>query len=156
MDLGRLLAYYDYHWSRGLGLHYNTITHCHKFCQNRKYYFGRWIHVNADTRKSLYTINSSIAHGMKIMIWFIGGAIDPNTGELNEKHEHLQVHHELRHLYREFASIGKPSAVYSTPMTRTMDDKERPKDVPRPLTPFLKGHWAQVTSGEAFVGFFNY
>jgi hypothetical protein len=152
-----VLAYYDYHWSRGLGLHYNTITHCHKLCQTRADVFGRWILVNSDTRKSLYTINTSIAHGMKVMIWFIKGAVDPNTGELNANHEHLKVHSEIRNLYHEIAEIGKPMAVYSTPMTRTMDDKPRQnKDVPRPLTTFPDDHWAQITSGEAFVGVFKY
>jgi hypothetical protein len=151
-----ILAYYDYHWSRGLGLHYNTITHCHKLCQNRADFFGRWILVNPDPRKSLYTINTSIAHGMKVMIWFIKGAVDPKTGELNVNHEHLKVHKEIRMLYKEIAELGKPMAVYSTPMTRTMDDKERAKDVPRPLTAFPDDHWATVTSGEAFVGVFKY
>ena len=151
-----VLAYYDYHWSRGLGLHYNTITHCHKLCQTRADFFGRWILVNPDTRKSLYTINTSIAHGMKVMIWFIGGAVDPQTGEMKSDHEHLRVHREIRLLYGEIAELGKPMAVYSTPMTRTMDDKDRAKDVPRPLTPFPEDHWARVTSGEAFVGVFKY
>ena len=151
-----ILGYYDYHWSRGLGLHYNTITHCHKLCQSRADFFGRWILVNPDPRKSLYTINTSIAHGMKVMIWFIKGAVDPMTGELNPNHEHLKVHKEIRMLYGEIAEIGKPMAVYSTPMTRTMDDKERAKDVPRPLTAFPDDHWATVASGEAFVGVFKY
>ncbi len=150
------LAYYDYHWSRGLGLHYNTITHLHKLCQTRADNWGRWILVNPDPRKSLYTINTSIAHGMKVMIWFIKGAVDPKTGELDPKHEHLKVHAEIRHLYREIAAIGKPRAVYSTPMTRTMDDKPGPGTVPRPLKAFPKEEWAQVISGEAFVGIFKY
>ena len=59
-------------------------------------------------------------------------------------------------LYGEIAELGKPIAVYSTPMTRTMDDKERAKDVPRPLTAFPDDHWATVASGEAFVGVFKY
>jgi hypothetical protein len=91
-----------------------------------------------------------------VMIWFIKGAVDPMTGELNANHEHLKVHKEIRMLYKEIAALGKPMAVYSTPMTRTMDDKERVKDVPKPLTPFPDEHWATVTSGEAFVGVFKY
>ena len=151
-----VLAYYDYHWDRGLGLNYNTLTTCRKVCSTRVDYFGRWILVNPDTRKSLYTINTSIAHGMKVMIWFIKGAVDPQTGELNENHEHLNVHAEIRNLYHEIAAIDKPQAVYSTPTTRTMDDKEKQSDVPRPLTPFPDDCWVKVVCGEAIVGLFKY
>ena len=55
----------------------------------------------------------------------------------------------------EIAELGKPIAVYSTPMTRTMDDKEREKDVPKSLTAFPDDHWATVARGEAFVGVFK-
>lgn len=151
-----MLAYYDYHWSRGLPLCYTTLTNAFKLCQNRGDHFGCWILVNKDNRKSLYTINASIAHGMKTMIWFIGGAVNPKTGELDEKHEHIAVGQELSKLYAEIAKIDKPTAVYSTPTTRTMDDKEKKPDVPRPLTPFPADCWAQVKSGEAMVGFFKY
>ena len=150
------LAYYDYHWSRGLNFNYNTLTALHQLCSRRADHFGRWIHIDPDIRKSLYTINTTIAHGGKTMIWFIGGAVNPQTGELNENHEHLRVHRELRNMYRQIAELGKPLAVYSTETTRTMDDRPKDRDVPRPLPGFPEKHWAQVESGEAMVGFFQH
>ena len=111
--------------------------------QRRADHFGRWIHIDPDIRKSLYPVNSAIAHGGKTMIWFIGGAVNPQTGELNENHEHLQVHRELRNMYRQIAELGKPLSVYSTETTRTMDDQPKDRDVPRPLPGFPEKHWAR-------------
>ena len=54
------------------------------------------------------------------------------------------------------AAIRRPSAVYSTPTTKTPDNKDKEPGVPPHCTPFPDDGWVQVTRGEAVVGLFAY
>jgi hypothetical protein len=63
----------------------------------------------------------------------------------------------------ELGRIGRPSAVYSTPTTRTHDNKPRSekeraanKGVPWNLHAFPDGFWFTIPEGEALAGFFRY
>jgi hypothetical protein len=62
----------------------------------------------------------------------------------------------MHKLYPELMKIGRPVAVYSTPTTKTPDNRDKARDVPKPLKPIPEDHWAQVKSGEALLGFFTY
>jgi len=62
----------------------------------------------------------------------------------------------MRKLFPELGKIGKPLAVYSTPTSRTPDNRDKPPGVPRPLQPFPEDHWLAVKQGEAVAGFFEH
>ncbi|MCE9555106.1 MAG: hypothetical protein K8T91_17285 [Planctomycetes bacterium] len=140
----------------GQGNNLTSLTEGFALCQSRVDNLGRSIDSEPDIRRTLQKINASLAHGMKAMIWQGEGAVDPKSGALDEQHRHLSVHREIAKLYHELGEIDRPQAVYSTPTTRTWDDREKPRDVPRPLTPFPATCWAQVIGGEVLVGFFKY
>ena len=89
-------------------------------------------------------------------MFFIGGPFGREDHTWNEKHDLIATAAELRHMYRELMRIGHPSDYYSTPVTRSHDNKPVEKGIPRWFEPFPEDHWARVTSGEAMVGFFKY
>ena len=148
-------GYYDYHWARGMGYHFANLHWYFSFLQKRNAYLGRWILVH-DYNRNMYTLNTSIAFGLKVAIWFIGGPWDARTGKWNPNHHFIRIGRRMRKLFPELGKIGKPLAVYSTPTSRTPDNRDKPPGVPRPLQPFPEDHWLAVKQGEAVAGFFEH
>jgi hypothetical protein len=103
-------------------------------------------------------MNQCLASGVKMIIWFIGGPIGREPGsKWSDDQELVPLAAEFRSMYGEIARIGPCLAYYSTPVTKTHDNKPLDKPaIPRWFNPFPPDHWAQATSGEAMVGFFRY
>lgn len=156
-------GYYDYAWQRGFLWHFADLQWYFKHVPTQDGYIGRW-DQGSNYHWNSYSLNTSLAFGNKVVIWFIGGPFD-KEGNVDPKHRffHLiKVGQETQKLYPELGKIGRPSAVYSTPTTKTHDNKDRGKDkdadggVPWRLTPFPRDHWFQVHGGEVLAGFFRY
>ena len=150
-----VFGYYDYHWQRGMIWHFALLKWYQGLLNERDAWLGRWIMVH-DENRNLYTLNTSLAHGLKVVIWFIGGPWNARTGEWNPKHHLVRVGRQVHHLYAELMRLGRPTAVYSTPTTKTPDNKDKEPGVPPHCTPFPDDGWVQVTRGEAVVGLFAY
>jgi len=150
-------GYYDYHWQRGFHWHFAALQWYRNYVPSQDGVFGRWM-LGSDYNRNSYTLNTSIPFGLKTVIWFIGGPFDAE-GNIDPKHRfhHLvRIGREMHPLYGEIAKIGMPTAVYSTPTTKTHENQDKETDVPWRLTPFPEDHWLRVTRGEAVVGFFEY
>lgn len=149
-------GWYDYHWKRGTPWHYLDMKMVHALCQRRGAISGNYA-IFDGLLQDLFTVNTCLATGVKMIIWFIGGPMDRETYTWNNKQELVGVAGEIRALYRELMLIGHPSAYYSTPVTRTHANKPvDPAAVPRSCAGFPVDCWVQVTSGEALVGLFQY
>lgn len=157
-------GYYDYAWHRGFQWHFADLLWYFRHVPSQDGYIGRWEQGSKYNWNS-FSLNTSIAFGTKVTIWFIGGPFDKN-GDVDPKHRfyHLvKIGQETQRLYPELGKFGRPTAVYSTPTTKTHDGKDRnDKDraanggVPWRLTPFPKDHWMQIDKGEVLAGFFRY
>jgi hypothetical protein len=149
-------AYYDYAWQRGFNWHFADLKWFLGRARSQGGVIGQW-EMGSDYARNSYKLNTSIAFGLKVMIWFIGGPFDAK-GNIDSKHRfhHLiRIGRETEPLYGELGKIGLPSAVYSTPTTRWQDNKVKARDVPWGLQAFPSNHWLQVKAGEAVFGFFN-
>lgn len=150
-------AYYDYHWQRGFLWHFADLQWYRGYTRQTGGHIGRWI-LGSDYNRNSYTLNTSIAFGLKVCIWFIGGPFDKD-GNIDPKHRfaHLvRIGQEHKALYTDLMKIGRPVAVYSTPTTRSELNKAKEKGQPWRLPAFPADWWLQVTGGEAVVGFFRY
>jgi len=168
-----VIAWYDYHWSRGFGFHYGHLSAFVRHAEERDSYMGRWLYTY-DYNRNMYTLNTSIAHGLKVCMWFIGKVWDVKKQQWNDKHHFVRIGREMRTLWPELGKIGRPvchkdkngkillTEVFSTP---EIDGKtKQPKIDPRTKkvkiiggwTAFPKDYWAQVENGSVVAGFFKY
>jgi len=157
-------GYYDYAWQRGFQWHFADLAWYHKYVPSQDGFIGRW-EQGSDYERNAFSLNTSIAFGTKVTIWFIGGPFDKD-GNIDKKHRfhHLvQLGQDTMKLYPEIGKIGRPSEVYSTATTKTHDNKDRSekdraanKGVPWALTPFPEGFWFTIHEGESLAGFFRY
>jgi len=168
-----VVGFYDYHWARGFGFHYGHMNAYTQFAEERQSYMGRWLYVH-DYRRNMYTLNTSIAHGLKVCMWFIGRVWDVKTQTWNDNHHFVRIGREMRALYPELAKIGRPIChkddagkirsfeVYSTPLIDRNTGKpaidpgtKKPKIIGN-WRAFPEDHWAQVDNGSVVAGFFKY
>ena len=118
---------------------------------------GKWL-LRMDYNRDLYTLNTSIAHGVKVVLWFIGGPYNAREKEIAMRwHEdHLvRIGRHMQSLYGLIGQMGMPQAVYSTPTRRTAADQEKEPGLPKGTQPFPDGHWLQIKKGEVLCGFFK-
>lgn len=157
-------GYYDYPWERGFHWHFADLSWYRNHVPSQEGVFGSW-QVGSDYHKNSYSINTSIAFGAKVVIWFIDGPFDAR-GNVDPQHRFfhfVRIGQEMEKLYPELGAIGRPVEVFSTPTTKWHDGKDRPpepppkdKSPPWGLKPFPDDWWFQVTGGEVVVGFFVY
>lgn len=166
------MAWYDYHWFRGFGMHYG---HCRAFAltnEERQSFMGRWEQVS-NYHNNMYTLNQSIAWGLKTMIWFIGGPWNHGKQTWDPNHYLCQVNREMQPVSREIGLIGRPIAhkdnegkikyleVFSSPErvaetgTPKLDNNGKPVIIGG-WWGFPEDHWCQVTQGSVVAGFFKY
>ena len=150
-------GWYDFHWERGTLWHYLDMMVLQDICGRRHAIAGNYAGYSGLT-KDLFTVNTCIASGVKMIMWFIGGPMGRNPGDKwNDDQDLVSIAAEIRTLYKELMLIGNPSAYYSTPVTRTHDNKPvEPPAVPRWCKGFPADRWVQVSAGEALVGLFKY
>jgi hypothetical protein len=158
-----LLGYYDFHWKRGG--HWPHLLRAWEVARQKDARLLRYCDASpgqvgvGNVNRVGWTIATSVAFGLKgYLFHYGGGVIDRDTGELDTLGVDLQrVNAELAPLGPELLRLDNPTAVFSTPVTRT--NKDRPIDTPAPVLPELPGlaenHWYQVLAGEVVMGLFD-
>ena len=151
-------AWYDYHWSRGMGWNLKMLNFYRDIAAKRNGSMGKWILVH-DYNRNLYTLNTSIAHGVKTVLFFIGGpygAREPDPAKRWDEDSYMvRLGRHMQPLYGLIGQMGLPTAVYSTPTSRTPDNKDMDPVQPADTTAFPDGHWLEVKQGEVICGFFD-
>jgi len=157
-----LIGYYDFHWLRGG--HFRHLFRILDAARRTGALFLRYTHADpgrvgiGNYNRVLYTVATANAFGQKGYTYhYAGGTIDPHTGESGPLMKDLaRVNAEVAKLGPELMKIGNPTAVYSTPITRTAkDDPVDPPAVAAEFEPVPAEHWFRVAGGEAIVGIFR-
>ena len=87
-----VVAYYDYHWVRDRTLHFRDLKFYGEYARDHDDApLYRWIWVQngragiGNPNRSRYTVFTSLAFGLKGVVWFIGQQmIDPSTWGWNQ------------------------------------------------------------------------
>ncbi len=151
-------GYYDYHWARGHHWHFNMLSYYRGIVEKHHGRMGRWMGLDGYNR-SLYTLNTSIAYGLKTGIWFIGGPYanrEPDVSKRwNEDYFLNRIGRHMQPTYKLIGEMGNPVGVYSTRTKRSAANLKKELKVPDKTTPFPDDHWLQIKQGEVLCGFFK-
>jgi len=151
-------AWYDYHWARGFGWNLSMLKFYRKIAAKRRSVMGKWLLVH-DYNRNLYTLNTSIAHGVKIVLWFISGPYLPREKDKSkrwhEDHHLVRIGRHMQPLYKLIGEMGLPYAVYSTPTRRDASNRDKKPGMPASTTAFPKDFWLTVKQGEVICGLFK-
>jgi hypothetical protein len=164
-----IIGYYDFHWKRAPQYHFPHLLTYSRWAAERQAFFYRWVWATSglpgkgNFNRSLYTVNTSIACGLKGVLWFLGTQMmDPKTLEWTAVGGDIaRVNHEIAPLYKEIPRLGNPVAIYSTPITKTNKDRALPDGKARMTPPGLEGNafpddfWVRPASGEFVMGVFG-
>lgn len=159
-------GYYDFHWQRGPHMNFPHLIGALNISKQKDCSHYRWLRVTSglagkgNPNRCLYSANTSIACGLKGVFWFIGQEMmDRKTWQWNQFGLDIaQVNAQIAPLGPELMKLGNPTAVYSTPTSKTLKDRakdEKDPPIPPPLTPIPADYWLQVKSGEAVLGIFK-
>lgn len=158
-----IIGYYDFHWKRGG--HFRHLHQAWSAARKTKAPFLKYTDPEAgrigagNYNRVLYTICTSIAFGLKGYTYHQRGDIDTHTWAWKPLGEDLKrINGEVASLGAELMGIGIPTAVYSTPVTRTA--KDRPIEdaipiVPPEFKPVPKDYWVNIDRGEVIMGVFR-
>jgi hypothetical protein len=164
-----LISYYDFHWRRGTHKNFVHLLSALRIAKANGGQIARLVatdpafgKVGARNRaRHLYTLNTSIACGLKGCVWGGPRTMNPKTLEWTALGMDVnKVMAEIMPLKNEIAKLGNPVAVYSTPITRTL--KHRPVPGGEMMPPGLAQHafpdefWIKPVSGEFVMGVFRY
>ena len=141
-----VFGYYDYHWKRAPQYHFPHLLTYRAWAVQREACFYRWVWVESgipgkgNLNRSLYTVNTSIACGLKGVLWFLGTRLlDARTLQWTTTGgDIVQVNRQVMPLRREIMRIGNPAAVYSTPVTKTANDRPLPDGKAGEMPPGLE------------------
>lgn len=150
-----VLAWEDLDWHEDNPRHFIDMMKMFQCNQKLGAQTGRWI-VTAGREKDRYTMNQSIATGLKALMWFIGGPWDKKNEQWVPDHHFLELNREVRPLYADLMKLGHPLAVYSTPVTRSAANVEVRHAVPEPVPAIPEDFWLRVERGEALLGVYRY
>ena len=157
-------AYYDFHWQRGPHHNFPHLASASKTAKEKGCLFYRWIRVSSarpgNPDRIRYTVNTSIACGLKGVFWFLGQEMmERKTWEWNGYGGDVaKVNLETVPLGPELMRFGNVEAIHSTKTTTTSKGREKgadEPDVPKPFAEIPDGHWFQVEAGEALIGEFR-
>ncbi len=162
-----VLAYYDFHWNRGPEQNFPHLLAYARQSKARDAFFYRWLRVPPNTirasgtyLRSKYTAFTSIACGLKGILWFIGQdymdrrswpwKFNPHGLEI------VKINATLAALGPELMKLSHEGVV-STETTKTLKDRDKGNEPPVPggLPPIPEDHWFRFESGEAVVGMFR-
>jgi len=152
------IGYYDYHWSRGRQKHFPYLMQYRHWAVQRRAIFCRWVAVKTAKsgeeiyRRNLFTINTSIACGLKGALWFLGQDMMARDGWSAAGQAVCRVNHEVMPLKKLIMKIGNPVDVYSTVIPIKTDDKPDPVNK---LHGFPKDFWLQRDSGHFILGIYK-
>jgi len=163
-----VMGYYDFHWERGIHLHFPHLLFYLGGAKQHDFYPYTWLSwrpykYSDHYHRSLWSANTCIACGVKGIMWFLGsGFMDQNSLQWKGGKTHvLDVHKEIVPLREQIMKIGLPAAVYSTKITKTNENGDLPKGKTEMMPPgleknaFPKDFWIQPTSGEFLMGVFQ-
>jgi hypothetical protein len=113
--------------------------------------------------RSMWSAHTAIACGQKGILWFLGQEMmDPKTLKWNAACEDIAaVNRSIAPLAEELARLGNPTAVYSTPVTRTANNDPLPGEAKSVLPPGLEKNafpadfWVQPGGGEWLAGVYE-
>ncbi|NIP98918.1 MAG: hypothetical protein GWO24_38190, partial [Akkermansiaceae bacterium] len=119
---------------------------------------GKWLLIH-DYNRNSYTLQTSIAHGVKTVCWFIGGPYagrekDP-AKNWNGEHHLCRIGTRLQPLYGLIGAMGPATDVFSTPTRRDAYNKAKPPGMMANTVAFPEDHWLKVRQGEVICGFFD-
>jgi len=164
-----VFGYYDYHWKRGPHYHFPHLMSYWQAAGANNSRFYRWVSTDSgmagkgNFNRSLYTANTSIACGLKGILWFIGTRMmNPATlGWTTIGGDITKVNKEIMPLRGQLVGLGNPVAVYTTPITKTLKDRALP-DGKTSMLPgglekhaFAKDFWIQPAGGQFIMGVFK-
>ena len=164
-----VFGYYDFHWKRGPEAHFPHLMAYRAWARERDAWFYRWVWTDSgipgkgNVNRGLYTVNTSIACGLKGVLWFLGSSLmNAETLEWNTTGADIaKVNRQVMPLATEIPTLGNPLAVYSTPITRTLKDRDLPDGKQEMMPPGLEKHafpaefWIKPESGEFVMGLFS-
>jgi hypothetical protein len=164
-----LFGYYDFHWKRGTGQHFPHLLAYWKWAGERDAWFYSWLSATSgqagkgNFNRNLYSANTAIACGQKGILWFLATEMmNQQTQEWTALGQDIiKVNREVLPLSKELARIGLPAAIYSTPITRTLNNEPLPADQKETMPPglekngFPKDFWIQPAGGEFLLGLFK-
>jgi hypothetical protein len=154
-----VVAWYDYPWSRGMAWNFKMLSFYRGISAKKHSAMGKWLAIDG-YNEDLYSLNTSIAHGVKTIIWFIGGpygAREPDISKRWDPDSHLiRLGRHMQPLYKLIGEMGPATAVYSTPTLRNPDNTDKESGLPNDTVAFPEDHWLQVKQGEVLAGFFDH
>jgi hypothetical protein len=164
-----IMGYYDFHWKRGTGQHFPHLLAYQGWAKERDAWFYSWLSATSgiagkgNYNRCLWSANTGIAFGMKGILWFLGtDLMDAKTQEWTEAGKDiLKVQKDIAPLAKILPTLGQPTAIYSTNVTKTMNNDPLPggkkEMLPAGLEKhgFPKDHWLEPREGEFVVGFFK-
>src|SRR5262249_7379445 len=151
-----------FHWKRGIDRHFGHLLAYRSWASQGDARFYTWLSASSgragvgNFNRNLYSANTSIACGLKGILWFLGGDLmNPKTLQWTEAgRDIIKVNRQIMPLRKELAKLGNPTAVYSTPITRTASNKELAGGKKATMPPGLAGNtfakefWLQPAGGE--------
>lgn len=161
-----IFGYYDFHWKRGTKYHFPHLLAYSKWAQERDAWFYTWLSSTSglpgkgNFNRSLYSANTGIACGLKGILWFLADDLmHMKTNEWTENgRDIVKVHKEIAPLRKELVKLSPPSGIYTTPITRTLNNDPIPAGTKDPVPEglaghlFPKDHWLQPITGEFMLG----
>ncbi len=164
-----IFGYYDFHWKRGPGMHFPHMLAYSNWARERDAWFYTWLSATSglpgkgNFNRSLYSANTGIACGLKGILWFL--ADDLMNQKTLEWTEHgrdiIKVHKEIAPLRKELVKLAHPMAIYSTPITKTLNNDAVAEGNKAAFPPGLDGRAIpkdfdlQPSSGEFMLGVFK-
>ena len=166
-----LIGYYDFHWKRNPQKNFVHLLAARNIAEQNDARIARLVSADpahgrtgaGNIARHRYTLNTSIACGLKGCLWFIGERT-MNTRTLEWTGLGLDVNHvlaEIMPMKHEIPKLGNAVAIYSTPITRTLKNRPTGSDVPI-MPRGLEAHrfpdtfWIQPGTGEFVMGVFRY
>lgn len=161
-----VVGYYDYHWTRDRGTHFPNLEFFGDYADEKDAFLYRWIQVDpglagkGNPNRIRYTVFSSMAHGLKGVMWFLGSRlIDTRSWQWNQFGlDVASVNHDVLPLAEVFAPL-RHVATWSTEQTINANNDPRGDEEP-PIPPGLEAipedFWLQVASGEVILGQFRH
>ena len=164
-----VFGYYDFHWKRGTGQHLPHLLAYAGWAKDRDAWFYTWLSATSgiagkgNFNRSLYSANTGIACGLKGFFWFLADDLmNKKTLEWTEVgRDIIKVHNEIAPLRKELVKLGHPTAIYSTPITKTLNN-DAVADTKKNVYPpgfdnrsVPKDYWLQPLSGEFMFGVFT-
>lgn len=166
-----IFGWYDFHWKRGIHRRFPQLLHAWRLAREHGTVFYELLSTDSgrpgagNFNRSLWSVNTGIACGMKGCLWFIGSRqMNPRTGEWTGYGLDInRVNAEVMPLRHQLMPLGVPVAVFSTPVT--MDMNNRPvaaADDRAPVYPpglhdhaIPPGFPVQAGAGEFLMGVFE-